>query len=166
MRTITYVITALVLLLCGACNKEKKLMKNLQGDWRIDVSEKTIYRAGGSEETVERIYDAGKLMISAGSSDESKKYDLFFVDSVNDTLKSSGDLVTDEYNDRIIMVNALVDSTCSRNIVWTIEKEKRNKQVWSVYGVDSTLFYPVNNKNPGNAVNWISWKITLKREKK
>lgn len=157
--------TAVVLLVVAACNKEKKLMKTLEGNWRIDASEKTIYRADGTQEAIEDIDDAGLLVISEGSSDEAKKYDLFYVGRYGDTIKTTNELVTDEYNNRLIMVGGYKDSLNTRNIVWTIVKEKKNKQVWTAYGVDSTLFYPANNANPGAAQNWVVWRITLKREK-
>ena len=50
-------------------------------------------------------------------------------------------------------------------MVWTIEKEKRRKQVWQMFGVDGIFFYPSNNQNPDAANNWVMWRITLKREK-
>lgn len=165
MKTKTIITGIVALLLWTACNKEEQLMKRLEGNWRIESSIKTIHYSDGREEIMEELNDAGKFIIAEGASDNEKQYDFFFVDSNMDTMKSQNQLVTDEYNNRMVMVNAYSDTTGSKNIVWTIEKEKKNKQVWSTYGVDSTLFYPANNLNPGAASNWVSWEITLKREK-
>jgi hypothetical protein len=160
-----YIIATIstILFFC-ACNKEKKLMKTLEGNWIIESSEKILYHKDGSEETLETLSNSGKLIISEGSSNEDKMYDFFFIDSNLDTIKSANKLVTDEFNNRMIMLDGLTDSTGNKNIVWTIEKTKKNKQTWSTYGVDSTLFYPTNNQNPGAAENWVVWKIYLKRE--
>jgi len=139
-------------------------MKRIQGNWNIESSEKTIYRNDGSKETMETINNAGKLVVSDGPSDDVKLYEFTFIDSQGDTIHVSDQLVTDEFNDRLIMTKGYVDPAGNKNLVWTVEKEKKNKQVWSAYGVDSTLFYPSNNNNPGAASNWVVWKITLKRD--
>lgn len=164
MKTINIIATLALVLLLTNCNKEKKLMERLEGNWSIEASEKILYRTDGTTEAMETISNAGKLVISGGSSDEIKQYDLFYVGVLGDTIQVKNELVTDEYNTRMIMLSGYADSTGNKNLVWTIEKEKKNKQVWTTYGVDSTLFYPANNHNPGAAQNWVKWKITLKRE--
>jgi hypothetical protein len=148
----------------NSCNKEKKLMKRIQGNWNIESSEKTIYRSDGSKETMESITDAGKLVISDGPSSDVKQYEFTYIGSQGDTIHVTDQLLTDEFNERLIMAKGYADPAGNKNLVWTVEKEKKNKQIWSAYGVDSTLFYPSNNNNPGAAGNWVVWKITLKRE--
>lgn len=87
-----------------------------------------------------------------------------YVSSEFDTIEAEGDLFSDEKNKRIVFKNALCDSSASCDLIWTIDKSKDNKQVWFVYGVDSTFFFPYNNNNPGSASNWVKWKITLKKQ--
>ncbi|MFI5203596.1 MAG: hypothetical protein ACHQF2_03780 [Flavobacteriales bacterium] len=164
MKTKYFIINLAALMLLTNCNKEKKLMKTLEGNWSIETSEKSYINQGGTEEVYETVSNAGKLIISEGPSKEIKQYDFFFVGANNDTMKSINQLVTDEFNRRLVMLNGYTDSLGSRNLVWTIEKERKNKQVWAVYGVDSTYFYPANNLNPGAASNWAVWRITLKRD--
>lgn len=155
-------------ILLSNCNKEKKVMKRLEGNWSIETSERSIMYPDGSTAEYENVSNAGTLVIYKdpnGTSDESMLYDFTYVSSNGDTLKASNVLVTDEKKNRIIMQKALNDSTFHCDLSWTIEKTKKNKQIWSIYGVDSTYYYPTNNQNPGAARNWLEWKMTLKREK-
>jgi hypothetical protein len=161
-----YIIAGLAaVLLLTNCNKEKRMMKTMEGNWTIELSEKSVLHQDGSEDVYESISNCGKLIVSEGSSDLIKQYDFFYVDANQDTMRAVNQLVTDEFKNRLIMMGGYTDSLGTKNLVWTIEKEKRNKQVWTVYGVDSTFFYPTNNMNPGATDNWAVWRITLKRDK-
>lgn len=159
-----WTIAVTLVVMSASCHRDELLMKRLEGNWKIDQSIITYHFATGGEQVIEDLSNTGMLVISEGSSDLEKNYDFYYINSQLDTIKAKDMLVTDEYRNRMVMMNALVDSSGSKPIVWTIEKQKRNKQVWSTYGVDSTLFYPSNNMNPGAAENWVSWQITLKRE--
>jgi len=165
-KTIKYIYVALsAVLILSACNKDEKMLGKMEGNWKIESSVKTIHYADGTVETIEDLSNAGTMVMSAGSSDDIKNYTFFHIDSNNDTINTAGELVTDEYRTRMVMTNGYTDTSgTKKNIVWTIEKEKKKKQVWSTYGVDSTLYYPSNNNNPGAAVNWVVWTITLKRQ--
>lgn len=165
MRRIYYLIPVLIILI--ACNKEKKLMENLTGNWKIDRSEKKIMYSDGSEEYYEDKSNAGELIIFEdpnNPSEESKKYTFNYVSDDFDTLKLEGTLISDEKNKRLIFKNAFCDSSSFCDLVWTIDKSKKNKQEWFVYGIDSTLFFPDNKFDPGSADNWLNWRITLKKE--
>lgn len=147
-----------------SCNRDERLMNRMEGNWTIKSSVITYFNPDGSEQVVENLNNPGRLVISDGNTELEKNYDFFYINSQLDTFQAKDVMVTDEYRNRMVMMNALVDSTGSRPIVWTITKRKRNKQIWSTYGVDSTLFYPANNMNPGAASNWVSWEIELKRD--
>jgi hypothetical protein len=166
MNKTKYFITLMLAgFLIASCNKEKKLMGRLEGNWTIESAEKIVYFNDGTSTTIESLNKPGKLVISKGSSAEEKNYDFFYVDVNMDTIKMTDKLVTDEYNTRMVMLNGYTDTSgTKKNVVWTIEKNNKNKQVWSTYGVDSVLFYPPNNHNPGAANSWISWKLTMKRD--
>lgn len=157
------VVGALVLTF-SSCHRDEMLMNRMEGNWTVDESIITYHFASGGEQVIETTSNSGRLVITEGSSDLEKNYDFFYVNQQGDTISAKSLMTTDEYRTRMVMMNALVDSTGSRPIVWSIEKQKRNKQVWSTYGVDSTLFYPANNNSPGTAENWVSWQITLKRD--
>ncbi len=148
-----------------SCNRDEKLMKRMEGNWNIESSVITYHYANGTEQVIEDLSNTGRLVITEGNSDIEKKYDFFYINSQLDTIQANNQLVTDEYRSRMVMTDALIDTVNgNKPIVWTIEKQKRNKQVWTTFGVDSTLFYPSNNMNPGAAENWVSWTITLKRD--
>lgn len=155
------------ILLLSACNKEKKLMEGLIGNWNIKESERAYLHTDGSEEVYETLSNAGKLVISEDTespSETSKHYRLTFVDGNQDTLEAENRLITDEKNKRIILLNALSDSTAQANMVWTIKREKKNKQTWTLYGTDSTFFYPAENNNPGAATTSMVWRMKLDRQ--
>lgn len=162
---IALAVIAAVLFTLTSCNRDEKLMKKMEGNWNIESSVITYHFASGGEQVIEDLSNTGRLVITEGNSDLEKSYDFFYINSQLDTIQANNQLVTDEYRSRMIMTEALIDTVNgNKPIVWTIEKQKRNKQVWSTYGVDSTLFYPSNNMNPGTAENWVSWTITLKRD--
>jgi len=167
-KKFTLILLCAALVLVCSCNKEKRLMEGLVGNWNIEKSERAYLNFDGTEDIYETIDNAGKLVISEDPNNPSKTmrlYDFMFIDANQDTLQQKDSLITDEDNKRIIFLNALVDSNgVEKNLVWTIEKEKKNKQIWSCYGVDSTFFYPENNNNPGDAANSLVWRLTLKRE--
>jgi hypothetical protein len=148
-----------------SCNRDERLMKKMEGNWTIEESIITYHFATGGEQVIEELSNTGRLVITEGNSDLEKSYDFFYINSQLDTIQANNQLVTDEYKSRMIMMEALIDTVNgNKPIVWTIEKQKRNKQVWTTFGVDSTLFYPSNNMNPNAAENWVSWTITLKRD--
>src|SRR5688572_25267184 len=94
-----YIIFALALLpLFTNCNKEKRMMKNLEGNWNIETSEKSIVNPDGSEDTYETVSNAGRLIVSQGdgSSDDIMNYDFLFTNGT-DTMQVINKLVTDEY---------------------------------------------------------------------
>jgi hypothetical protein len=166
MRTIYYLTLICGALLLTNCNKEKKLMKNIIGNWVITSSEKSTIQSDGNVSVYEKVEaTTNKLVIYEDpASEENLMYDLFFVDLNNDTIKKTNKLVTDERNRRIILQKALSDSTTMCDLAWTIESEKKNSQTWSIYGVDSTFYYTTNTHNPGAATNWLMWRIKLERE--
>ena len=168
MRTIAIISIVLVTVIISSCNKEKRLMDDLVGNWEIDKSEKFKLLPGGVDSLYEELENAGSIVIyedADNPSKTSKLYDFMFIDANQDTLEAKNTLISDEKNKRLILSDALSDSLGNTyDLVWTIEKTKNNKQVWQIYGVDSTFFYPPNNNNPGDASNWLLWKLTLKRE--
>lgn len=156
------------LLLFSNCNKEKKMMNRLTANWDIEKSERAILYQDGTEEIYETVNNAGTLTIyeeSENSSNESRSYDFFHVDANGDTISAQNMLVTDEKNKRIILQGALNQLGVQGDLVWTIEKSKKNRQEWSIYGIDSTFFYPANNNNPGGgSTTWLVWRIKLKKK--
>ncbi len=167
LRKTYFIAIGLATIIIASCNKQKKLMEDLVGNWKIEKSEKLIIYNSGTEDVIESIENAGTLVISEDPNSESKEsrmYDFFYIDNNGDTLQQKDTLVTDDKNKRMIMLNALGEVGDQNNITWTIEKSKKRKQVWSSFGVDTTMFYPPNNHNPGAASYWTVWTITLKKE--
>ena len=170
IKKTTFLSVVTIVLMTVSCNKEKSLMKRLTTNWKIEKSEIAILSEGGEDNVIESVENAGKLTVYDEDPDnpskDSKLYDFYVLDVNGDTMvsKYGGTLITDEKNKRMIMTKALNDSTYLSDIVWTIEENKKKKQTWTTYGVDSTLFYPENNENPGAATNWIEWRIWLKKD--
>lgn len=162
----TMILAAICTLMLVGCNKEKKKMKGLIGNWTIARSERAVIHSGGGEDMYEDITGCGEVVVSElePKSDEAKKFSFRYYGSGNDTLVMEGTLYTDEKNKRIVFEKVLSDSTVYSNLIWTVDKSKKNKQIWSAYGVDTTYFYPTNKFNPGDANNWLMWRITLKRD--
>ncbi len=158
-----FIIAASLIFL--SCNKQKRKMKGLTGNWTIELSERAVLTTSGSEELYENISNCGDLVISDIHEDSTtvKNYVFTYIDGNGDTLKVANKLYTDDKNKRMIFKNALCDSTVGCDLIWSVDKAKKNKQIWSSYGVDSTFFYPANNYDPNNANNWLMWRITLKR---
>lgn len=165
-------ITAIIFLplLFVACNKEKSFMKTITANWKIENSITILIDSLGQESEISSVSNAGNMMIydedPENPSKDSRLFDLIVYDNDGDTIisKTGGKLISDEKNKRVIMTKALSDSTHFSDIVWTIDINRKRKQVWSCFGVDSVLFYPDNNHNPGNASNWIEWKLELKKD--
>lgn len=155
--------------LIASCNKDKSFMKNITANWDVETSTIIIIDSLGQETVLETVSNAGKLMVydedPEKPSKEMKLFDFYVLSAEGDTIVSEtgGTLITDERNKRIIMTKTLNDSTHHSDLIWTIEQDKKRKQTWSCYGVDSVLFYPTNNHNPGAASNWIEWEIELKK---
>jgi len=148
-----------------SCNKQKRKMKGLVGNWTIEQSERMTITSGGSEMTDEDISNCGDMVISDIHEDSTtvKNVDFTYYASNGDTLDFVGKLYTDDKNKRIVFKNALCDSTVGCDLIWTVDKSKKNKQIWSAYGVDGEWFYPTNNSDPNNANQWLMWRITLTR---
>lgn len=159
---ILFLVAALAIF---SCNKQKRTMKRLTGNWTIEQSERMIITAGGSEQLYEDLSNCGDIVISDIHEDSTtvKNFVFTYIDGNGDTLKVANKLYTDDKNKRIVFKNALCDSTVGCDLIWTVDKSKKNKQIWSAYGVDSTFFYPANNFDPNNANQWLMWRITLKR---
>jgi hypothetical protein len=167
MKRVALIFIAAVVGMISSCNKEKRVMEGLIGNWSIDESRIAKIRPDGTDSLIEETSNSGTLVIYEdpnGESDTSKLYDLTFISSLGDTLKAADTLFTDPDNKRIILNNAISDSLGSYNLVWTVQKSKNNRQEWAIYGVDSTFFFPANNHNPGDAGNWLKWELKLKRE--
>lgn len=164
------IISAIVVLIFISCSKDKSFMKNITANWKIESTSLYFTDSLGQETLISHVTNAGNMMVYDEDPDnpskEYKFFDVIIYDENGDTLisKVGGKLITDEKNKRVIMTKTLSDSTYFSDIVWTIETNKKNKQSWSCFGVDSVLFYPSNNHNPGAASNWVEWKMELKKD--
>src|ERR1044071_194755 len=130
-----YAMTVMLLLALVACNKEKRKMKGLVGNWTIAQSERAAISTGGSEDFYEDVTYCGELVISEdeNESKDKKNFTFRYVNQDGDTMNMSGVLSTDEKNKRIVFQNVLIGDTATgnyTNLIWTVDKEKKNKQVW------------------------------------
>ncbi len=164
MQKIGIILLAAALTIMS-CNKQKRKMKGLVGNWTIEQSERMVITTGGSEDVYEDISNCGDIVISDIHEDSTtvKNFTFTYIDANGDTLKVTNKLYTDDKNKRIVFKNALCDTTVGCDLIWTVDKSKKNKQIWSAYGIDNDFFYSPNNFDPNNANQWLMWRITLKR---
>lgn len=143
-------------------------MDRLTANWAIETSERAILYSDGSEDLYETLANPGELIIHEDPNNPSKEtrlYEFFYVGGDGDTISAKNILVSDEKNKRIILQGALNETGIQSDLVWTIDKSKKNRQEWSIYGVDSTFFYPENNHNPGgDTTSWLVWRIKLRKK--
>ncbi len=158
-------LSLIAVFVIAGCNKQKRTMKGLTGNWIIEKSERFEIYSGGSEVPLEDISNCGDLVISDIHEDSTtvKNFVFTYIDQYGDTMKVANKLYTDDKNKRIVFKNALCDSTVGCDLIWTVDKSKKNKQIWSAYGIDDDFFYSPNNADPTDADHWLMWRITLKR---
>ncbi|MCB9233282.1 MAG: hypothetical protein H6581_16615 [Bacteroidia bacterium] len=162
-----YTMLPLLVLILLACNKQAKVMNGLEGTWKIEASTVVIMDSLGVEVSNVTENNVGQLVLYEDMDNPSKEslaYNFTFMQNDSLLYQKEGTLYSDPRKRRIIMEHVLSDSTTMSAIVWTIEKDKSKKQVWSTYGVDGELFYPTNSNNPGQASNWVYWTLELKLE--
>ena len=73
MRLLLYIFLSSLLCFLFGCNKEKRLMNNLVGNWEIELSEKSVLRSDGTDSIYESISNSGYLTIYEDPNNPSKE---------------------------------------------------------------------------------------------
>ena len=138
---------------------------DLEGEWTIVHSTRLRIFNNGNVEVFEDKDNAGTLNIyddPEAISDLVKKFDFDYTNYANARAAFTRLLFTDEEATRIFFSKALCDSPFDCDIVWTVDENKKNRQVWSAYG-DQTGYFYGERYDPSNDNYHLKWTITLER---
>ena len=154
-------------LLLWQCKEEKaKYVDQLDGEWNIERSERMHIREDGSLEYFEDIENAGRIEIFEATPPAVtlKEFTMEYTNFEGTPVFLNSLLYTDEGSTRVMMSKVLCDSPFECDIVWTVETNKKNRQVWAAYGGPSTYFYPPDRFDPSLNSSHLKWRLTLRRE--
>lgn len=162
-----YILLFLSVIFFVACKDDKFTYPDkLDGEWTIERSERMLIHQDGSVEVFEDIENAGKIDIFEPSppAETLKEFTMDYTNFLGEQVFLNSLLYTDEVSSRVMMSKVLCDSPFECDIVWTVDTNKKNKQVWSTYGNETHLFYPPDRYDPSNDNAHLKWRITLKRD--
>lgn len=158
-----FCLLSIILFDCG--RDEFTYPKKLDGDWKIAKSERWIIFNDGSTEKFEDLTDAGTLQIFEPNptAETLKEFIFTYTNFKNEEVEIQSLLKTDEDSKRIFFSKVLCDSPFECDIVWTVDENKKNSQVWSAYGNQDNFFYSSDRYNPSNDTHHYKWTITLEK---
>ena len=163
----TYALIMLTIVLFFSCKGDEfKFPDKLDGDWTIVRSERMAILADGSVDVFEDIENAGTLQIYEPSppAETLKEFRMLYTNYLGDQVDISSLLYTDEASSRIGFSKVLCNSPFECDIIWTVDENKKNRQVWSTYGNEEMFFYPPDRYDPSNDDFHLKWRITLERD--
>lgn len=150
-----------------ACKGDKfKFPDRLDGSWKIVKSERWAILADGTTDQFEDLSDAGSMQIYEPSppAETLKEFLFTYTNFQGDQVQFNSLLYTDVASSRVMMSQVLCNSPFECDIVWTVDVNKKNKQVWSVYGTEAGFFYAGNRYDASSNDFHLKWTITLERE--
>ncbi len=162
-----YLVTlAMVLLLAGCKKIEFKYPKQLMGDWTIVHSERAIINSDGTLDFFEDKKNAGNLKVYEPnpSAETFKEFEFTYTNFNGQGAFFHSYIYTDEGGTRIFFSKILCDSPFECDLVWTVEENKKNRQVWAAYGTSDGFFYPPDRFDPSDDATHLVWRITLERD--
>ncbi len=164
-NSIVFLALLLAVILSGCKKIEFKYPKQLMGDWTIAHSERAIIYSDGSVTLFEDQTNAGTLSVYEPSppAETFKEFEFSYTNFEGQSGFFHSYLYTDEGGTRIFFSKILCDSPFQCDIVWTVEKNEKNKQVWAAYGTADAFFYPPDQFDPSNDAVHLVWRITLTR---
>lgn len=142
------------------------MAKRLMGEWNVERTERMRIFPDGSVVHFEDISNAGSLTVMEANPPATflREYAFTCTNFEGITFSLGGNMIFDEDGSRAIWLNALCSDPFECDLVWTLEENKRNKQVWSAYGNETEFFWPTDRWNPGDDASHLKWRITLVRE--
>ena len=137
MKTLLPIIAGL-LLLSSCKNKEDRYLNRLDGTWAIDRLERKEIHSDGSVLVLTDERSVGTLSMQVATIDNvelDNLKDFVFDYTENGTPKHvEGTLKVDEQAKRVIVLGG-VCIQC--DLAYTVEENKRGKQVWSTFSYDA-----------------------------
>ena len=161
-----FILVLIALSVAGCRRPEIKMAKRMMGEWKIERSERLRIYEDGSTWHFEDIENAGTLTVTEAVPEATfiRSYSFQSVNFEGDAFSLGGDMWIDEDATRAIWKYALCEGLFECDLVWTIEENKRNKQVWSAYGNQDAFFWTGDSWNAGDDASHLKWRITLVRE--
>lgn len=166
MKVVNTFLAIICLFLIVACKgTDEAYPIDLEGEWTIVKSERLRIFNNGSVEYFEDQTDAGTLNIyddPEAISDLTKAFDFNYTNYNGQNASFSSILYTDEEGLRIFMAGVLCNQVFECDIVWTVDENMKNRQVWSAYG-DETMYFYGDQYDPSNDSYHLKWTITLEK---
>lgn len=159
------VISVLFVFLLSACNKEKRLLKDLnKKEWSIETSKRWVIYNDGSTLLYEDLTDAGTIYIYNDPTSvlEFKEIRMVYTNYLGFKIDFTTPLYANKDGTRIDMAGALCNSPFECDLVWNVEESSNRKQTWSSFGSNDTFFFPPDVYN-ANQEHHLKWEITLKK---
>ncbi|MBI1226537.1 MAG: hypothetical protein GC192_14985 [Bacteroidetes bacterium] len=156
---------SLTLILTSCQPDEIKYPDALIGTWTITKSERMGILSDGSVDKFEDIENAGTLDIFEATppAETFKEFVFNYTNFQGDKVTLNSLIYTDEDKRRVSFSKVLCGSPFECDIVWTVEENKKNKQVWSTYGNEEAFFYPNDRYDPTDDDLHLKWRITLEK---
>ncbi|MCG8574094.1 MAG: hypothetical protein MI810_04360 [Flavobacteriales bacterium] len=145
------------------CRKDKRFLNRLENtEWEITTSKRWIIYNDGTTEIFEDLTNAGTIYITEDplGSEILKEVRMVYTNYLGGTSDFTTLLYTDDLHTRVGMSQVLCNDPFECDLVWTVDVNKRNKQVWSAYGSDGSYFFPPDTYN-ANKDHHLKWEITL-----
>jgi len=163
---ISIIFCSFILLLNGCRKIEFKYPDRLEGEWKIVKSERAIINQDGSLDYFENLENSGNLSVFEADppAETFKEFIFNFTNYLGDSGSFRSFIYTDEGGSRIFFSQVLCNSPFECDLVWTVEENKRNRQVWAAYGTLDGYFYPPDRYDPSNDSGHLVWRITLEKE--
>ena len=156
-------VAIFALLLLG-CNKEKRTLKRLDNTrWDIVKSERWIIYNGGTTDQFEDLDNAGTVTIATDpwGSDGVKELTMNYTNFQGATASFTRLIYIDEAAERLSINGALCNNVFECDLVFNIEVNQKNKQVWTAFGTDDTFVYPASYN--ANQDFHVKWQLTLEK---
>lgn len=162
-----YLLSSLsIFILFSACSgPEFTYPEKLDGSWTISRSERMIIWNNGTVEHFEDIENAGTLLVYEPVPEAAtlKEFVFTYTNYLGATAEFSSLLYSDEGGKRVSFSGVLCNSPFECDIVWTVEENSKNRQVWATYGDNQKFFYPPDRWDPTDEDGHLKWRITLTR---
>jgi hypothetical protein len=166
MKKLLFILIMFTVLFAGCKKKQYKYIDDLEGEWTITHSERVMIYPDGTQDVYEDIDNAGTMSVYEANppAETFKDFTFSYTNFQGVPVGISSSVYVDEDATRVGFSQVLCSSPFECDIVWTIEVDKKNKQVWAAYGTADGFFFPPDRYDPTNDDYHLVWRITLERD--
>ena len=144
---------------CISCDTAQREAKQLEGRWTIVKSERWRIDPDGTTEKFEDLEDAGYMEFTYGIIEKQVVMDYTNFRGTSSSLATL--FLVDDNGERIRFGAVLCNDIFNCDLVWNVETDRRNQQVWTYYYTDppnqGQFDYTRNTEH-------FQWTVTLKRD--